>query len=89
MFGDCSEKVSSAIVFPCGREFTMHVSQMELAFVFNKAHVAPMKVMTVPKLELQAALFAARLKQNFCRSLTVNLNWVFMWTNRTIAMQRL
>ena len=83
MFGDCSQKVFSAIVFPRGGETTPRGSQMELAFVFSKTQLAPLK------LELQAALLAARLKHDFCRALRVNFNWVFMWTNRTIVMQRL
>ena len=56
--------------------------QTELAFVLGKARVAPMKVMTVPKLELQAALLAARLKQDICRALTIKVNRVFMWNDR-------
>ena len=43
--------------------------------------------MTVPKLELQAALFAARLKREICRALTVTVDKVFMWTNSTTVMQ--
>ena len=46
-----------------------------------------MKVMTVPKLELQAALQAARLKQDICRALTVHISKVFMWTDRTTVLQ--
>ena len=60
MFGDSSQDILSAVAFlraqvktPTGGEKT------ELAFVFGRTRVAPMKVMTVPKLELQAALLAA------------------------------
>ena len=42
-----------------------------------------MKVMTVPKLELQAALFAARLKKEIYQALTVSVDKVFMWTDST------
>ena len=37
----------------------------ELAYVSCKARVAPMKLMTVPKLELQAAHLAARFKTTY------------------------
>ena len=64
MFGDSSQDIFSAVAFlrarvktPTGKEKT------ELEFVLGKARLAPMKVMTVPKLELQAALLVARRKR--------------------------
>ena len=88
MFGDSSQDVFSAVGFlraqvtcPSGEIIT------ELAFVLGKARVAPMKVMTVPKLELQAALLAARLKREIRRALTVTVDKVFMWTDSTIVLQ--
>ena len=60
MWGDSSQDVFSAVgflraqVFCTSGEFTR-----EVAFVLGKARVAPMKVMTVPRLELQATLLAA------------------------------
>ena len=42
-----------------------------------------MKVITIPKLELQAALLATQLKQDICRAVTVNINKVLMWTDST------
>ena len=88
MFGDSSQDIFSAVAFlrarvktPTGEEKT------ELAFVLVKARVAPMKVMTVPKLELQAALLAARLKRGNTQALTVTVNQVFMWTDSTTVLQ--
>ena len=43
--------------------------------------------MTVPKLELQAALLAARLKREILQALTVTVNQVFMWTDSTTVLQ--
>ena len=68
MFGDSSQEIFSAAAFPRARVTTSSGPQTELAFILGKAGVAPMKVMTVPKLELQAALLAARLKRDICRS---------------------
>ena len=45
-----------------------------------------MKVTTIPKLELQAALLAARLKQDIRRVLTVHVDKVFMWTDSTSVL---
>ena len=87
MFGDSSQEVFSAVAFLRDRVTTSSGPQTELAFVLGKARVAPMKVMTVPKLELQAALLAARLKQDICRALTVKVNRVFMWTDSTTVLQ--
>ena len=65
MFGDSSQDVFSAVGFLRG-QVTCNSGDIitKLAFVLSKARVSPMKVMTVPKLELQVALLAARLKRN-------------------------
>ena len=78
MFGDSSPEVCSAFAFIRARVSTSSGPQTELPFVLGKARVAPMKVMAVPKLEFQAALLAARLKQDICQALTVNVNMVFL-----------
>ena len=63
MFGDSSQEVFTAVAFLRAQVNTSIGPKAELAFVLGKTRVAPMKVMTIPKLELQAALLTARLKQ--------------------------
>ena len=88
MFGDSSQDVFSAVGF-LRAQVTCTSGEIitELAFVLGKARVAPMKVMTVLKLKLQAALLAACLKREICRALTVTVDKVFMWTYSTIVLQ--
>ena len=85
IFGDSSHDIFSAVAFLRARLKTPTCE--ELAFVSGKARVAPMKVMTVPKVELQAALLAARLKKEITQALTVTVNQVFMWTDSTTVLQ--
>ena len=59
----------------------------ELAFVFGKARVAPMKALTIPKLKLQASLLAARLRKEIENALTVRVDNTFMWTDSTTVLQ--
>ena len=56
-------------------------------FVMWKTRVAQMKVMSVPKLELQEVLLAAQLKNKIIRKLTATVNQVFMWTGSTTVLQ--
>ena len=62
-------------------------TETQLAFVFGKARVAPMKALTIPKVELQAAVLAARLKNEIQQALTVPVERTFMWTDSTTALQ--
>ena len=88
MFGDSSQDIFSAVEFllaqvttPTGKVKT------ELAFVLGKARMAPMKVMTVPRVELQAALLAVRLNNKIIQALTVTVNQVFMLTDSMTVLQ--
>ena len=67
MFGDSSQDVFSAVGF-LRAQITCTSGEIttELAFDLGKARVAPMKVITVPKLKLQAAILATRLKREIC-----------------------
>ena len=52
VFGDSSQDVFSAVAFLRARVGSNEGSETELAFVFGKARVAPMKALTIPKWEL-------------------------------------
>ena len=88
MFGDSSLDIFSAVAFLRAR-VTIHTGEVktELSFVLGKARVLAMKLMTVPKLELQTALLTAQLKNETVRALTVTVNQVFKWTDSTTDLQ--
>ena len=79
MFGDSSQDVFSAFGF-------LRAHKTQKSFIIGKARVAPMKALTIPKLELQAALLATRLKDDILTALTVCINHVYMWTDRTTVL---
>ena len=81
IFGDSSQDVLCAVAFLRARLASSH--QTELAFVFGKARVAPMKALSIPKLEFQAALLATRLKEEILKGLSD----IFMWTDSTTVLQ--
>ena len=62
-------------------------TKTQISIIFGKARVAPMKALSIPKLELQAALLATRLKYDILIALTVSINHVYMWTDSTTVLQ--
>ena len=87
MFGDSSQDVFTAVGFLRAQVNTSSGPKTELAFFLGITGVAPMKVMTFPKLELQSALLAAQWKQDICGALTVHVNKVFVRTESTTVLQ--
>ena len=85
MFGNCSQEVFCAVGFLRARLSSSHKTQK--AFIFGKARVAPMKALSITKLELQAALLATRLKDDILTALTVSMNHAYMWTDSTTVLQ--
>ena len=84
MFGDSSEEVFCAVAFLRARVKTSLETQV--AFVFRKARVAPMKALSIPKLELQVALLATRLKEDILKAPTITVSNTFMWTDSTTVL---
>ena len=88
MFGDSSLHVFCSVAFL--RVQRNACSRSQLAFVFDKARVAPMKMLSIPmlsKLELQAALLVSRLKDDIEKALTLSISKVFMWIDSTTVLQ--
>ena len=76
MFGDSSHDVFCAVGFLRARLSSSHKTQM--SFIFGTACVALMKTLSIPKLELQAALLATRMKDDKLTALTVSIDHVYM-----------
>ena len=87
IFGDSSQNAFSAVAYLCAKVNNDKGMTTELAFVFGKARAAPMKALTVPKLELQAALLAARLKDEVQKALIRTVERTLLWTDSTTVLQ--
>lgn len=82
MFGDASEKGYSAVAYI--RQDSRN--KIEVSFVSGKAKVAPLKHMTVPRLELQAALLASRLAASILVDLSLKIHHVFYWIDSMVVL---
>ena len=57
------------------------------AFVMGKSHLVPLKSITIPRLELSAAVIATRLQVQIKRELDMPINTVTFWTDSTSVLQ--
>lgn len=82
-FADASEKAMGCVAY--ARVSDEH-GQTSIHMITSKSKVAPVRKMTIPRLELWAALMAAELSQ-FVRT-TLNMGTVeaFFWTDSIIAV---
>ena len=85
VFGDSSQEILCAVAFLRGKLSSSQPTM--LSFVFGKARVAPMKPLSIPKLELQASLLAARLKDEILKALAITIERIFLWTDSTTVIQ--
>ena len=78
-------KARSIFSVPLGLCVRSH--RTRTSFVFDRALFAPRKALSKPKLGLQSALLAKRLKIESMKTLTVKVNDIFMWTDGATALQ--
>ncbi|GBP10060.1 hypothetical protein EVAR_77496_1 [Eumeta japonica] len=82
VFVDASEKSYAAAVY-----WRIKLSEHESAvsLIAGKARVAPLKVISIPRLELQAALLGARLASSVLTEIELNVTRKIFWTDsRTV-----
>ncbi|XP_036149070.1 uncharacterized protein LOC118647739 [Monomorium pharaonis] len=83
-FCDASERAYGACVY-IRRESTNRQPRIEL--LISKSRVAPVKAISIPRLELNAALLLARLIEKIRSAINLSRTKLFLWTDSTIALQ--
>lgn len=84
VFSDASEKSFGAAAYLQGQ--TAEGEPMT-RLVMSKSRVAPIKKLTLPRLELMGALIAARMGNNLLQALNMRQNQIRMWTDSMIVLQ--
>ena len=59
----------------------------QCSFLMGKCHLAPVVTMTIPRLELMAAVTAVRLHQTLKKELQLKIGRVCFWSNSTAVLQ--
>ena len=84
MFADASEDTMCAAAYLRSkpREYSA-----DLAFVIGKCRVAPMRHFSIPRLELQAAVMAVRLKEQIVKEHESKIHSSNFWTDSITVLQ--
>ncbi|XP_011876998.1 PREDICTED: uncharacterized protein LOC105567062 [Vollenhovia emeryi] len=83
-FCDASLKAYAAAVYI---RIVIPDSPAHVALIMAKSRVAPMKPMSVPRLELQAALLAARLTCAVAKELEIPCSKWYMWSDSQTVLR--
>ncbi|KAJ8364798.1 hypothetical protein SKAU_G00136290 [Synaphobranchus kaupii] len=83
-FCDASERGYGTVSY---LKLTSSSGVPHVAFVMGKARVAPLKVVTIPRLELATAVLAARIDRMLKRELELTLTDSVFWTDSTSVLK--
>ena len=83
VFGDASVKGYGCVVYV---RYPLPEGGYAVSFVMARARVAPVKTVTLPRLELLACLLAARLAKHVRCALQLPDVPVYCWTDSTVAL---
>ena len=83
-FSDASEEGYGAVSY---LRLTDALGNIACSILLGKARVAPLKTVTVPRLELMAATDAVKLHKQIKEELTLPIHEVTFWTDSSIVLQ--
>ncbi|UYV61853.1 hypothetical protein LAZ67_1006857 [Cordylochernes scorpioides] len=85
LHGFCdSSEVAYAAVFYIGSQFKS--GQVKVSLIASKTRVAPLKMISIPRLELCAALLLATFYDTIRNSLCLQIDRVILWTDSKIVL---
>lgn len=82
-FSDASEKIYRATIYI---RSTNQTGQHTVNLISAKSKVAPIKTLTIPRLELCGALILSRLMQSVLNCLSVHIDKIYYWTDSSIVL---
>ena len=82
-FCDASEKAYGGVVY---MRVLGHNNRIHVSLVMSKSKVAPLKRLTIPRLELCGAVILAKLLDHVSDVLQIPAHNVFAWTDSSIAL---
>ena len=84
VFCDASEAAFGAVIY---LRTSLSNGEHHCSFVMSKTRVAPLKQMSIVRLELQAAVLAARLMDTVLKEATVVADAVVFWSDSKVVLQ--
>ena len=81
IFTDASEEAMCIVVY------LQDIATLKLTYVIGKCRVAPIRHMTIPKLELQAAAYGVCLRKQILNEHDVKIDKIFHWTDSSTVLQ--
>ena len=82
-FSDASEEAYAGVVY---LRVACEDSSVHTTLVVSKTKVAPIKRVSIPRLELCGAVIVARLLKRVCEVLHIPLSHVHAWTDSTVVL---
>ena len=84
VFADASEMGFGAV---CYARYLLPDGTIKVSFVMARNRVSPLKQLSIPRLELQAAVLAVRLCCVIKRELTVSIEDTVLWSDSKTVLQ--
>ncbi|GFW34798.1 integrase catalytic domain-containing protein [Trichonephila clavipes] len=82
-FADASDAVYGAVVY---LQYFLHKGAAKVSILSSKSRVAPIRVISIPRLELCACVLLAQLVKKIRSTLRLNISDIVLHTDSTIAL---